>query len=91
MSLPVKCRVTSLRVTFRELVFFVCLTFDDFVGWAAHQTIFSVACNSVFEIQPAFQAVETVVRTRKHYEADKFSKFSVGWTGQGFCRDLDPC
>ena len=29
---------------------------------------------------------------KKHTDilADKFSMFSVGWTWQGFCRDLDP-
>ena len=34
----------------------------------------------------------TVVRTQRHrVDADKFPIFSVGWTCQGFCRDLDPC
>ena len=28
-------------------------TFDDFVGWAAHQTVFSVDCNSECEILAA--------------------------------------
>ena len=68
------------------------ITFDDLVEWAAHQTVPSVSCNSDYEIPAALQAVETVVRTpRPGLDADKFPMFSVGWTWQGFCRDLDPC
>ena len=38
------------------------------------------------------ETIETVVRTQRHrLDADKFPIFSVGWTWQGFCRDLDPC
>ena len=87
MPLLVKCRITCLRVTLREL-------FVDFVGWATHETVFSVACinNSDSEILEALQTVETVVRTqRRRLDADKFPMFSVGWNWQGFCRDLDPC
>ena len=37
------------------------------------------------------QTVEAVVRTQRHrLGADKFPMFSVGWTGHGFCRELDP-
>ena len=36
--LLVKCRITCLRVTLRELETF-CTTFDDFGGWTAHQII----------------------------------------------------
>ena len=43
VPLLVQCRITCLRVTLRELVT-VCITFDDFVGQAAHQIVFSVAC-----------------------------------------------
>ena len=34
-----------------------------------------------------------VVRTQKHRldADDTFPILSVGWTWQGFCRDLDPC
>ena len=72
------------------------ITFDDFVGWAAHQAISSVAINSNSdsEILEALQTmtVETVVCTQTHrLDTDKFPMFSVGWTGQGFCRDCDPC
>ena len=35
--------------------------------------------------------VETIVHTQRHRLADKFPMFSVGWTRQGFCRDLVPC
>ena len=58
----------------------------------AHHTVFSAACNPYFEIPAAPQTVETtVVRTRRHgLDADKFPMFSIGWTRQGFCRDLDP-
>ena len=42
VPLLVKCRTTCLRVTLRELETF-CITVDDSVGWAAHQTVFSVA------------------------------------------------
>ena len=28
---------------------------------------------------------------RPRLDTDKFPKFSVGWTWQGFYRDLDPC
>ena len=67
-------------------------TFDDFGGWAAHQTVFSVTFNSDSEILAALQTVETVVRTQRHrLGADKFPIFSGGWTWHGFCRDLDPC
>ena len=51
-----KCRITCLRVTLRELENF-CITFDDFVGWAANQTVFSIACNSDSEILTALQTV----------------------------------
>ena len=54
MPLLVKCRITCLRLTLRELEKKTCcITFDDFVGWAAHQTVFSVACNSDSEILEA--------------------------------------
>ena len=71
----------------------VAYTFDDCVGWAAHRTVMSVACNSDYEILAALQTlVETVGRTQRHrLHADKFPMFSVGWTWQGFCRDLHPC
>ena len=36
-------------------------TFDDFVGWAAHQTVFSLACNSDSETLVALQTVEVVL------------------------------
>ena len=58
MSLPVKCRITCLRVNIRELEN-LCITFDDFV-------VHSVACNSDSEILAAFQTIETVVRTSRH-------------------------
>ena len=93
MPLLVKYRQTCLRVTLRELKT-LCITFDDFVGWAAHQTVFSVACNSDSEKLAALQTVETVVRTstqRHRIDADTFQMFSVGWTWHGICRDLDPC
>ena len=52
----------------------------------------SVACNSDFETLAPLQTVEVVVCTQRHrLDADKFQMFSVGWTGCGFCRDLDPC
>ena len=66
--------------------------FDDFVGWTAHQTIFSVACNSDSHILAALQTVGTVLRTQRHrLDADKLPMFSVSWTSQEFCRDLNPC
>ena len=37
-------------------------TFDDFVGWATHQTVFSVACNSDSKTPVALQAVEIILR-----------------------------
>ena len=49
MSSLVKILMTCLRVTLRELETFG-ITFDYFVGWAVHQTVFSVACNSDSEI-----------------------------------------
>ena len=83
--------MTCLPVTLLELENF-CITFDDVVGWAAHQTVLSAACNSDFEILIALQTVETIVRTQRHrLDADKFPMFSGGWTWQGFCRDLDLC
>ena len=57
----------------------------------AHQTVFSVACNSYSEILAALETVETVVRTQIHHRDDKLPMFSVGWTWQVFFRDLDPC
>ena len=53
MPLPVKCRITCLRVTLRELEMFY-ITFD-FVGWAAHETVSSVAFFSDSEILAALQ------------------------------------
>ena len=58
-----------------------CITCDDFVGWAAHQTIFSVACNTESEILTALHTVETEVRAQRHrLDADKFPEVSVGWS-----------
>ena len=82
-SLPllVKCRITCFpsnppiaRKTFA-------VTVDYFVECAAHQTVFSVACNSDSEILAALQTVEAVIRTahKTHREgADKFPMF-IGW------------
>ena len=58
VPLFVKCRITCLRVTLRELETF-CITSDDFIGWAAHQTVFSVACinSSESEILAVLQTV----------------------------------
>ena len=60
---------------------------DDFVVWAAHLTVFSVACNSDSEILAALQTVANtvVVRTQRHrLNTDKFPMFSVGWRGKDF-------
>ena len=43
-----------------------CITFDDFVGWAAHQTVFSVACNSNSYILATLQTVKSVIRKQTH-------------------------
>ena len=87
----VKIRITFLSITLRELKAF-CITFDDFVGWAAHQTVFSVAYNSNPEMLVTLQTVETVVRTQRHrLDAETFPMFSVGWTWHGFCSDLNLC
>ena len=52
----------------------------------------SVACNSDAKILAAIQTVETtVVRIPEDIEAGMFLMFSVGWTWQGFFRDLDSC
>ena len=66
VPLLVKCRITCLRVTLRELDYYF-FTFDDFGGWAAHQTVFFVAFNSYSEILAALQTmtVETVIRTQR--------------------------
>ena len=63
------------------------------VDGQAHQTVFSVACNSDFEILVALQTTpEAAVHTQRHrLETDKFPMFSGGCTWQGFCRDSDPC
>ena len=83
MPFFVKSRITyCLTLTLRELEnvlshFF--FTFDDFVGWTAHQTVFSVACNSDSEMLAALQTKETVVRTQRHrLDGDKFPTLSVG-------------
>ena len=61
------------------------------VGWTAHQTVFSVDCNSDAEMVAALHAAKNVVRAQRHpLDADKFPMFSVGWIWQMFCRDLDP-
>ena len=58
----------------------------------AYQTVFSVACNSDYEILAAFQTVESAVHTQKHcFDAYKVPMFSGGWTWKGFCTDLDSC
>ena len=50
-------------------------------GWGAHQTIFSVACNSNSGILASLQTVETVVHTQRYrLDANKFPMFSVRWT-----------
>ena len=54
----------------------------------------AVACNSDSEIllRAALQTVKTVVcAQRNNLDVDKFPMFSIGWTWQEFCRDLDPC
>ena len=33
------------------------ITFDDFVGWAGQQTVFSVACNSYSEVLVVLQTL----------------------------------
>ena len=88
-----KCRITCRRVTHRKLDFLHWVTFNDFVGWAAHQTVFSVACKLDSETLAAgFQRVKTVVHTQRHrLDADEFPMISLGWTCEGFCSDLDPC
>ena len=54
-------------------------------------TVFSVYFISDSEILAAFQT-DDVVRTQRHrLDADIFPMFLVGWTGSGFCRDLDSC
>ena len=55
-----------------------CVTFDDYVGWAAHQTVSFVACYSDSDIVTALQTVQTVVRTQRYL---------LGC--QGFCRNLN--
>ena len=40
------------------------ITCEDFVGWAAHQTFFSVASISDSDILAALQTVQTVLRTQ---------------------------
>ena len=70
---------------------YVSLSVTSFVGWTAHQVVFTVACKSDSKIQAALQTEETVVRTQRHLlHAHKFPMFSVVWNWQGFCRDLDP-
>ena len=77
MPLLVKCGITYFSITLRKLV-----------NLLYH---FSVSFNSDSEILTALQAVETVVRTQRHrLDADTFLMFSVRWTWQGFCRELDP-
>ena len=91
VSLPVKICITCLRGTPRELENLCITFFDDFVGWAAHQTVFSVACDSDSDILAVLQTVETVVRTQIHrLDFDKFQMFSIGWTWQRFRGDLNP-
>ena len=83
-------RITRVRVTCERPRKLLVITFDDFVGWAAHNTVFSVACNSDSDIMAALQ--ETVDHTQRHrLDADKFPMFSVGWISQRFCPNLDPC
>ena len=54
VSLSIQLRITCLHVTLRELEnFLLSVTFDHFVGWTAHQTVFSVACNSDSEVMAA--------------------------------------
>ena len=68
------------------------ISFDDFVGWAAYQTIFFVACNSDSYILAALQTVGTVLCTQRHrLDADRFPMFSVSWAWQAFCGDLNLC
>ena len=55
VPLPLKCRITCVRVILQELEN-LCITFDAFVGLAAHQTVFyDVACNSNSETLAALQ------------------------------------
>ena len=94
VPLLVKCRLTCLRVTLPYLENFLSVLMTLLDGHISVKTVSSAACNSDFEIPAALQTVESVlvVRTQRHgLDVDKFPMFSVGWTWQGFCRDLDPC
>ena len=79
--MPIKCRITCLRVTLRELET-LGIYFYDFVGWAAHHTVFSVACNSDSKILAALRTAETIARTQSRLDANKFPIFLVGWTSR---------
>ena len=83
----------TYTILFPNVELIVAYTFDDYVGWAAHQTVSSEAGNSDSETLAALQTVETsVVRIQRHHHLDagKVSMFSVSWTWQEFGRDLDP-
>ena len=52
--------------------------FYDFIGWAAHQTVSSVACDSDPKMA-ALQTVETRVRTQRYrLDAEEVSNI-FGW------------
>ena len=80
MPLLVKCRITCLLVTLRELEnVFESLLMALLGGQHIRQSYLSVACNSDFEILAALQTTETVIRTQRHrLGVDKFPIFSVG-------------
>ena len=61
-------------------------------GQHIREQSFYVTCNLCSEKLAGLQTVVTVVCTQRHrFDVDMFPIFSsVSWTGQGFCRDLDP-
>ena len=77
----VKCRITYLGVTLRELENLFGSLLMTMLDGQHNQSVFSEGCPSDSKILGALQTVETVDRTQRHrVGADKFPIFSVGWT-----------
>ena len=73
-------------ILFPNVESIVAYAFDGCVGWAAHDTVLSTACNSDYEILAALQTLETiVVRTQRHrIDAGKFRCSRLVEPGKGF-------
>ena len=88
----VKCRITCLSATLRELgKRFGSLVMTLVDEQHIRQSSVSVAWMAWMGSTPDSRDCSSNSTRRHRLDADKFPMFSVGWTWQEFCRDLNSC